>query len=95
MDLMTITLTTMSSILGVKYVVVLHMKHLSVLRNTPTPGDQGLPTGNQNLLKSGFTKGTNLYENVCAGLPLEETQKGIVIPKDSHNKRHDPEVGED
>ncbi|GKE33612.1 retrovirus-related pol polyprotein from transposon TNT 1-94, partial [Tanacetum coccineum] len=44
LNLMTITLTTMSSTLGVKYVVVLHMKHLTVQRNTPTPGDQGLPT---------------------------------------------------
>ncbi|GKA67303.1 hypothetical protein Tco_0767111, partial [Tanacetum coccineum] len=68
---MTITLTTMSSTPGVKYVVVLHMNHLTVLRNIPTPGDQGLPTGNQNPLKSGFTKGTNPYENVCVGLPQE------------------------
>ncbi|GJZ41211.1 retrovirus-related pol polyprotein from transposon TNT 1-94 [Tanacetum coccineum] len=51
-DSMTITLTTMSSTLDVKYVVVLHMKHLTALRNTPTLGDQGLPTGNQNPLKS-------------------------------------------
>nr|GFB59666.1 hypothetical protein [Tanacetum cinerariifolium] len=63
---------------GVKYVVVLHMKHLTVLRNTPTPGDQGLPTGNQNPLESGFTKGTNLCENVSAGLPQEETQKDMA-----------------
>ncbi|GJV67018.1 retrovirus-related pol polyprotein from transposon TNT 1-94 [Tanacetum coccineum] len=68
-DLMTITLTIVSSTLGVKYVVVFHMNHLTVLRNTPTPGYQGLPTGNQNPLKSGFTKGTNPYENVSAGLP--------------------------
>ncbi|GJV96404.1 retrovirus-related pol polyprotein from transposon TNT 1-94 [Tanacetum coccineum] len=27
--------------LGVKYVVVLRMNHLTILRNTPTPGDQG------------------------------------------------------
>nr|GEU91449.1 retrovirus-related Pol polyprotein from transposon TNT 1-94 [Tanacetum cinerariifolium] len=53
MDLMTITLTTVSSTLG----------------------DQGLPTGNQNLLKSGFIKGTNLCENVCAGLPQELVRK--------------------
>ncbi|GJT14042.1 retrovirus-related pol polyprotein from transposon TNT 1-94 [Tanacetum coccineum] len=53
---MTITLTTMSSTLGVKYVVVLHMKPLIVLRNTPIPGDQGLPTSNQNPLKSRYLK---------------------------------------
>nr|GEW35458.1 retrovirus-related Pol polyprotein from transposon TNT 1-94 [Tanacetum cinerariifolium] len=72
MDLMTITLTTVSSTLGVKYVVVLHMKHLTVLRNTSTPGDQGLPTSNQNPL---FTKRANLYENFCAGLPQDYGDK--------------------
>ncbi|GKD63201.1 retrovirus-related pol polyprotein from transposon TNT 1-94, partial [Tanacetum coccineum] len=69
--------------LGVKYVVVLHMKHLTILRNTPTPGDQGLPTGNQNPLKSGFTKGTNPCENVCAGLPQEESSPKVVFRDDS------------
>ncbi|GKD83645.1 retrovirus-related pol polyprotein from transposon TNT 1-94 [Tanacetum coccineum] len=80
---MTITLTTVSSTLGVKYVVVLHMNHLTVLRNTPTPGYQGLPTGNQNPLKSGFTKGTNPYENVSAGLPQEESGPKVVSGDDS------------
>nr|GEU79076.1 retrovirus-related Pol polyprotein from transposon TNT 1-94 [Tanacetum cinerariifolium] len=63
--------TAVKKTLSVKYVVVLYMKHLTVLRNTPTLRDQGLPTGNQNSLKSGFTKGTNLCENVYAGLPQE------------------------
>ncbi|GJY67030.1 retrovirus-related pol polyprotein from transposon TNT 1-94 [Tanacetum coccineum] len=72
-----------NSTLGVKYVVVLHMKHLIVLRNTPTPGDQGLPTGNQNPLKSGFTKGTNLCENVYARLSQEESGPKVVFGDDS------------
>ncbi|GJX48584.1 retrovirus-related pol polyprotein from transposon TNT 1-94 [Tanacetum coccineum] len=72
-----------NSTLDVKYVVVLHMKLLTVLRNTLTPGDQGLPTGNQNPLKSGFTKGTNLCENVCAGLPQEESGPKVVFRDDS------------
>ncbi|GKD63929.1 hypothetical protein Tco_1306037 [Tanacetum coccineum] len=80
---MTITLTTVSSTLGVKYVLVLHMKHLTVLRNTPTPGDQGLPIGNHNPLKSRFTKGTNLCENVYAGLPQEESGPKVVFGDDS------------
>ncbi|GJX06047.1 retrovirus-related pol polyprotein from transposon TNT 1-94 [Tanacetum coccineum] len=50
------------STLGVKYVVVLHIKHLTGLRNTPTLKDQGLPTGNQNPLKSGSTKEIKLCE---------------------------------
>ncbi|GJT03806.1 retrovirus-related pol polyprotein from transposon TNT 1-94 [Tanacetum coccineum] len=83
MDLMTITLTTVSSTMGVKYVVVLHMKHLTALRNTPTSEDQGLPTGNQNPLKSGFTKGTNLCENICAGLPQEDSGPKVVFEDDS------------
>nr|GEZ44599.1 hypothetical protein [Tanacetum cinerariifolium] len=61
---------------------LLHMKHLTVLRNTPTLGDQGLPAGNQNLLKSGFTKGTNLCENVYSGLPQEVCPK-VVFRDDS------------
>ncbi|GJY52811.1 retrovirus-related pol polyprotein from transposon TNT 1-94 [Tanacetum coccineum] len=80
---MTITLTNVSSTLGVKYVVVLYMNHLTVLRNTPTPEDQGLPTGNQNPLKSGFTKRTNPCENVCAGLPQEESGSKVVFGDDS------------
>nr|GEX71269.1 hypothetical protein [Tanacetum cinerariifolium] len=63
---------------GYEYVVVLHMKNLTVLRNAPTLGDQGLPTGNQNPLKSRFTKGTNLCENVYTELPQEETQKDMA-----------------
>ncbi|GJX86158.1 retrovirus-related pol polyprotein from transposon TNT 1-94 [Tanacetum coccineum] len=43
---------------------------------------QGLPTGNQNPLKSGFTKGTNLCENVHAGLPQEACPK-VVFGGDS------------
>nr|GEW75851.1 retrovirus-related Pol polyprotein from transposon TNT 1-94 [Tanacetum cinerariifolium] len=48
----------------------------------PTPGDQGLPTGNQNPLESGFTKGTNLCENVSAGLPQEESGLKVVFRDD-------------
>ncbi|GKD28733.1 retrovirus-related pol polyprotein from transposon TNT 1-94 [Tanacetum coccineum] len=57
---------------------LLYMKHLPDLRNTPTPGDQGLPTGNQNPLKSGFTKGTN----------LEDYLKRFVLYLDSGCSRH-------
>ncbi|GJT57810.1 retrovirus-related pol polyprotein from transposon TNT 1-94 [Tanacetum coccineum] len=83
MDLMTITLTTVSSTLGVKYVVVLHMKHLTALRNTPTPRDQGLPAGNQNPLKSGFTKGTN-----CVKMSVHDYLKRFVWYLDSGCSRH-------
>ncbi|GKA14805.1 probable 2-oxoglutarate-dependent dioxygenase AOP1 [Tanacetum coccineum] len=56
--------TTVNTTLGVKYVVVLLMNQLIVLRSTPTPRDQGLLTSNpHNPLKSGFTKRTNLYSN--------------------------------
>ncbi|GJU47658.1 hypothetical protein Tco_1204924 [Tanacetum coccineum] len=69
---MTIILTTVNTTLDVKYVVVLLMNQLTVLRSTPTAGDQGLLTSNpQKPLKSGLTKETNLCENVCAGLPKE------------------------
>ncbi|GJZ21696.1 hypothetical protein Tco_0558735 [Tanacetum coccineum] len=68
---------------GVKYVVVLHMKHLTVLRNTLTPGDQGLPTGNQNPLKSGFTKGTNLVK-----MFVQDYLKRFVWYLDSGCSRH-------
>ncbi|GJY71330.1 retrovirus-related pol polyprotein from transposon TNT 1-94 [Tanacetum coccineum] len=44
---------------------------------------QGLPTGNQNPLKSGFTKGTNLCENVYARLPQEEICPKVVFRDDS------------
>ncbi|GKD90778.1 hypothetical protein Tco_1366285 [Tanacetum coccineum] len=73
----------MSSTLGVKYVVVLHMNLLAVLRNTPIPGDQGLSTGNQDPLKSGFTKGTNPCEIFCAGLPQKELDPKVVFGDDS------------
>nr|GEV69979.1 retrovirus-related Pol polyprotein from transposon TNT 1-94 [Tanacetum cinerariifolium] len=36
----------------IEEIKVLHMKYLIVLRNTPTPEDQGFPTGKQNPLKS-------------------------------------------
>nr|GEU39249.1 hypothetical protein [Tanacetum cinerariifolium] len=55
------------------------IEELTVLKSTPTTGDRGLLTSNpQNPLKSGFTKGTNLCENVCARLPKEDS----VTPKD-------------
>ncbi|GKD76791.1 retrovirus-related pol polyprotein from transposon TNT 1-94, partial [Tanacetum coccineum] len=38
---------------------------------------------NQNPLKSEFTKGTNLCENVCAGLPQEESGPKVVFGDDS------------
>ncbi|GKA16340.1 retrovirus-related pol polyprotein from transposon TNT 1-94 [Tanacetum coccineum] len=59
-----------------------HGCKVNVLRNTPTTGDQGLATGNQNPLKSGFTKGTNLCENIYARLPQEVCPK-VVFGDDS------------
>ncbi|GKA83599.1 retrovirus-related pol polyprotein from transposon TNT 1-94 [Tanacetum coccineum] len=52
----------------------------------PNSRRQGLPTGNQNPLKSGLTKGTNLCENVYAGLPQEacmESGPKVVFRGDS------------
>nr|GEX24327.1 retrovirus-related Pol polyprotein from transposon TNT 1-94 [Tanacetum cinerariifolium] len=53
-----------------------HLEHATVKK---TLRDQGLPAGNQNPLKSGFTKGTNLCENVYAGLPQEESGPKVVF----------------
>ncbi|GKA35960.1 retrovirus-related pol polyprotein from transposon TNT 1-94 [Tanacetum coccineum] len=47
-------------------------------------GNKGLLTCNPlNPLKSGFTKGTNLCENVCAGLPKEESGPKVVFRDES------------
>nr|GEX05414.1 hypothetical protein [Tanacetum cinerariifolium] len=57
-----------------EYVVVLLMNQLTVLRSTPTAGNQGLLTSDpHNPLKSGFTKETNLCENVYARILKEES----------------------
>ncbi|GKD75705.1 retrovirus-related pol polyprotein from transposon TNT 1-94, partial [Tanacetum coccineum] len=80
---MTIILTTMNTTMGVKYVVVLLMNQLTVLRSTPTTEDQGLLTSNlQNPLKSGFIKGTNLCKNFYAGLPKRESGPKVVFGDD-------------
>nr|GEY20995.1 hypothetical protein [Tanacetum cinerariifolium] len=48
-------------------------------KNLKNNRNQGLLTSNPlNPLKSRFTKGTHLCENVCAGLPKEETQKDMA-----------------
>ncbi|GJY67967.1 ankyrin repeat-containing protein [Tanacetum coccineum] len=62
-DSMTIIMIIVNTTLGVKYVVVLLMKHPTVLRSTPITENQGLLTSDpQNPLKSGFTKETNLCD---------------------------------
>ncbi|GJT71454.1 hypothetical protein Tco_1030740 [Tanacetum coccineum] len=81
-DSMTIILITMNTTLDVKYVEILLMNQLTVLRGTPTAGNQGSLTSDPpNPLKSGFTKETNLCKNVYAGLLKEgcmETQKDMA-----------------
>nr|GEX28249.1 retrovirus-related Pol polyprotein from transposon TNT 1-94 [Tanacetum cinerariifolium] len=59
-----------ASMIQKPFIELLHMKHLTVLRNTPTPGDQGLPTGNQNPLKSGLQK-----ELICVKMSVQDYLK--------------------
>ncbi|GJS53297.1 retrovirus-related pol polyprotein from transposon TNT 1-94 [Tanacetum coccineum] len=54
-------------------------KALMIPKPFKESGNLGLLISNpRNPLKSGFTKGTNLCENVCVGLPKEETQKDMA-----------------
>ncbi|GKB08678.1 retrovirus-related pol polyprotein from transposon TNT 1-94 [Tanacetum coccineum] len=61
------------------------MKPLTVLRNlSQTKGNQGLlVTDRMNPLKSGFTKETNLFQNVCARLLIEESDLKVVFKDNS------------
>ncbi|GJV08909.1 hypothetical protein Tco_1346565 [Tanacetum coccineum] len=70
---MTITLLSVSTTREVTSMVELLMKPLTVLRNLPQPkGNQGfLVSDPMNPLKSGFTKETNLFQNLCARLVKE------------------------
>ncbi|GJX18676.1 retrovirus-related pol polyprotein from transposon TNT 1-94 [Tanacetum coccineum] len=52
-------------------------------------GNKGLISSNQNPLKSGFTKGTNMYKNVCAGLPKEESGPKVVSGDNSSGDTED------
>ncbi|GJU16334.1 hypothetical protein Tco_1144300 [Tanacetum coccineum] len=67
-----------------EYVEVLLMNQLTVLRGTLTAGNQGSATSDlPNPLKSGFTKETNLCENVCVGLLKEKSGPKVVFGNDS------------
>nr|GEX96732.1 hypothetical protein [Tanacetum cinerariifolium] len=46
-------------------------------------GNKGFLSSNQNLLKSGFTKGTDMCKNAYAGLPKEESGPKVVFRDNS------------
>nr|GFA99060.1 retrovirus-related Pol polyprotein from transposon TNT 1-94 [Tanacetum cinerariifolium] len=49
------------------------------LKNLRNSRKKRLLSSNQNPLKSEFTKGTDMCENVCAGLPKEESGPKVVF----------------
>ncbi|GJV83503.1 retrovirus-related pol polyprotein from transposon TNT 1-94 [Tanacetum coccineum] len=80
-DSIIITLMSVSTTLCVTSVVALLVKPLTMLRNLPPiTGNQGLPISDP--LKSVFTKETNLFQNVCAGL-LKEICPKVVFRDNS------------
>ncbi|GJV36049.1 retrovirus-related pol polyprotein from transposon TNT 1-94 [Tanacetum coccineum] len=80
---MTITLMSVSTTMDVTYVVALLMNLLTMTRRLPLVENQGLPINDpMNPLKSGFTKETNFFQNVRAGL-LKEICPKVVFGDNS------------